>query len=79
MAPLLDFVGTVRGLFRGETTVLEHDDDNEEDEGNKKTNNLTAALAFLHSRGPSNDFELKPQALRQLCRNRRVVQLLRRG
>jgi endothelin-converting enzyme len=50
-APLVDFVGIVRRLFRGkqtEVSVTGKDDD--------KEHNLTAALAFLHSRGQKNHF-----------------------
>ena len=44
--PLKDFVGHVKKLYRGESTgVIYANDDNERREG------LTAALAFLHSRG----------------------------
>lgn len=46
--PLLHFVGTVRRLFRGESTDIIPLLKRDEDEGER---NLTAALAFLHSRG----------------------------
>ena len=44
--PLKDFVGHVRKLYRGKSTgVTDANDDDKRREG------LTAALAFLHSRG----------------------------
>ena len=44
--PLKDFVGHVRKLYRGKSTgVTDATDDDKRREG------LTAALAFLHSRG----------------------------
>jgi len=44
--PLKDFVAQVKRLYRGESTGMADDNgDDEEREG------LTAALAFLHSRG----------------------------
>jgi endothelin-converting enzyme len=41
--PLLHFVQTIRKLYRGES--------DDEDQKPLRTNDLTAALAFLHSRG----------------------------
>jgi endothelin-converting enzyme len=47
--PLFKFVQTLRDLFRGESTEISVAEDDDEDE--KKRKGLTAALAFLHSRG----------------------------
>jgi endothelin-converting enzyme len=41
--PLLHFVQIIRELYRGES--------DDEDQKPLRTNDLTAALAFLHSRG----------------------------
>jgi len=46
--PLLHFVQTTRDLFRGESTEIEVAGD---DGDKKKRKGLTAAIAFLHSRG----------------------------
>ena len=44
--PLKDFVDHVKALYRGESTgIADNDDDDKERDG------LTAALAFVHSRG----------------------------
>lgn len=48
-APLLHFVSTVRKLYRGNSTVISGKGKSDE----KKRNGLTAAVAFLHSRGLS--------------------------
>ena len=51
--PLLHVVQTVRKLYNGETTIVDDiqlplgDDNNDERDG------LTAAIAYLHSRGKS--------------------------
>ncbi|KAH9043209.1 Metalloprotease [Lactarius pseudohatsudake] len=51
--PLKDFVGHVKKLYRGESTSVTYvNDDDQRREG------LTAALAFLHSRGIPGLFEL---------------------
>lgn len=47
--PLFKFVQTLRDLFRGKSTEISVAEDKDEDE--KKRKGLTAALAFLHSRG----------------------------
>jgi endothelin-converting enzyme len=47
--PLLHLVRTVRKLYRGETTDINMMEDKE----GKNQNGLTAAIAFLHSRGTS--------------------------
>ena len=52
--PLKDFVGHVRKLYRGESTgvIYANDDD-------KRREGLTAALAFLHSRGSKTVLRVK--------------------
>lgn len=47
--PLLHIVRTVRKLYRGETTDI--NSVSAKDEEGKDRNGLTAAIAFLHSRG----------------------------
>ena len=52
-APLKDFVAHVKKLYRGESTGVTYaNDDDERREG------LTAALAFLHSRGSQSSLRL---------------------
>jgi len=48
--PLKDFIAHVRQLYRGESTVIAHTDGDDDDPDTKRAG-LTAALAFLHSRG----------------------------
>jgi endothelin-converting enzyme len=43
--PLKDFVDHIKKLYRGESTAITNTDDDD------KRERLTAALAFLHSRG----------------------------
>jgi hypothetical protein len=52
--PLKDFVGHVKKLYRGESTGVAYPDDDD-----KKRGGLTAALAFLHSRGLKTVLRLK--------------------
>lgn len=49
-APLLHFVNTVRKLYKGNSTDIFN---KEKSDDEKKRNGLTAAVAFLHSRGMS--------------------------
>jgi endothelin-converting enzyme len=44
-SPLLHFVRTIRKLYKEESAEVANDD------GERKNNGLTAAVAFLHSRG----------------------------
>jgi endothelin-converting enzyme len=47
--PLKDFVAHVRKLYRGESSGITDTDDDDDDDD--KRHGLTAALAYLHSRG----------------------------
>ncbi|KAF9532319.1 hypothetical protein CPB83DRAFT_847643 [Crepidotus variabilis] len=53
--PLIEFVNTVRKLYSGKSRDTKKPDDeegdDEDDEKKRKKDGLTAALAFLHSRG----------------------------
>lgn len=51
--PLKDFVDHVKKLYRGESTGVTYPDDDD-----KKREGLTAALAFLHARGPKTVLRL---------------------
>ena len=57
-SPLLRAVKTVRDLFQGKTTIVDvFEDDyvlvpnNDDDDSEKRRKGLTAAIAYLHSRG----------------------------
>ncbi|KAI9510895.1 Metalloprotease [Russula earlei] len=55
--PLRDFIAHVRKLYRGESSVITNADDDDDDDDDKVRKRLTAALAFLHSRGIPALFE----------------------